>query len=212
MAAVSSGRVGSTPLESQPVASARSEFEIVVVGTSLGGLSALQSFLGGFPRDFPLPIAIAQHRTTTAGAMLRENLQQYSALRVREPEDKEAIKPGKAYLAPADYHLLVEEGFFSLSTEGMVNHARPSIQVLFESAAEAYGDAVIAVVLTGSSEDGAEGAARVKEAGGYLIVQDPETAESPILPLAVLKGTLVDSILPLEEIAPQLAALGRITA
>jgi two-component system chemotaxis response regulator CheB len=182
-------------------------FEIVVVGTSLGGLNALQLLLGRFPPDFSLPIAVAQHRGANSGSMLRENLQNHSSLRIREPDDKESIQPGKVYLAPADYHLLIEEGFFSLSTEGMVNRARPSIQVLFESAADAYGDSVIAVVLTGSSEDGAEGAARIKEAGGLLIVQDPATAESPVLPQAVLKGTLVDRILSLEEIAPQLMIL-----
>jgi len=134
-------------------------------------------------------------------------VQRHSAVRMREPRDKEAIVPGQVYLAPADYHLLVEPGAFALSTEGPVRHARPSIDVLFESAADAYAQRVIAVILTGTSRDGAQGAARVKERGGFVVVQEPATAEGTRMPEAAIAATAVDQVLPLPEIAPFLASL-----
>jgi two-component system chemotaxis response regulator CheB len=184
-------------------------FAIVVVGTSLGGLRALETLLSGLPEAFPLPVAIVQHRGACGGEALPERLQRQSALPVREPEDKEVMLPGQVYLAPADYHLLVERGSFALSTEGPVCYARPSIDVLFESAADTYADEVIAVILTGAGKDGAQGAVRVKERGGFLLVQEPATAESSVTPEAVLATAEVDRILPLPEMAPFLASLCR---
>jgi two-component system chemotaxis response regulator CheB len=182
-------------------------FKIVVVGASLGGMSALETLLKGLPGNFPLPIAIVQHRSAESGQMLSMSLRKQSALRISEPQDKEAILPGQVYIAPADYHLLVDEGSFSLSTEGPVSYARPSIDVLFESASDAYGERVIGVILTGSNQDGAYGAARIKERGGYLIVQQPDTSESAVMPKATLTSAVVDRILPLREIAPCLVRL-----
>ena len=186
-------------------------YELVVVGASLGGLRALRQVFEGLPGDFRLPLVIAQHRSRESGDGLRMTLQRYSSLRLREPQDKEEIQSGRAYLAPADYHLLVEPGFFSLSTEGVVSYARPSIDVLFQSAADAYGKKLIALVLTGANHDGAQGAASVKHQGGYLMVQDPETAESPVLPNAVLATSEADRVLPLSEVAPRLIELGQET-
>jgi two-component system chemotaxis response regulator CheB len=182
-------------------------FEIVVVGASLGGLNALQTLLAGLPGTFPVPLAIVQHCGSDCGGMLCTALQEHSALPVGEPEDKDAITPGRVYLAPVDYHLMVERGRFSLSTEGRVCYARPSIDVLFESAADAYGGRTVGVILTGSGRDGARGVARIKRAGGLVIVQDPATAESRYMPDAALTGCAADHILPLSGIAPLLTRL-----
>jgi two-component system chemotaxis response regulator CheB len=131
-------------------------------------------------------------------------LQLESRLLLEEPEDKAEIKPGRVYLAPPDYHLLVENGYFALSIDTPVECSRPSIDVLFESAALAYGRRLIGVVLTGANRDGARGASAIKEGGGYVIVQDPITAKSPAMPEAALTVTQVDRVLALEEIAAAL--------
>ena len=126
-----------------------------------------------------------------------------------EAEDKEAIVPGRVYLAPAGYHLLVEDEHFALSTEPPVWYARPSIDVLFESAAEARGAQVIGVILSGANADGARGLAFIKRCGGIAVVQDPATAESSAMPNAALSATETAEILPLEEIAPFLVRVCR---
>ncbi|HET6383531.1 MAG TPA: chemotaxis protein CheB [Armatimonadota bacterium] len=182
-------------------------YRIVVMGVSLGGLRALQVVLGGLTRDFPLPIAVVQHRVIDSSLRLRSTLQQFTAMRVREPQDKETMRAGTVYVAPADYHLLVDDAAFALSVDNPVNAARPSIDVLFESAADCFGAGVIAVVLTGASCDGARGAARVKAEGGYLIVQDPASAECAAMPRAALTAAKADASLPLAEIASHLLAL-----
>src|SRR5205814_1741443 len=129
------------------------------------------------------------------------------ALRVFEARDKQVIEHGRVYLAPPEYHLLIDEGAIALSTEAPVCHARPSIDVLFESAADAFRERAIGVVLTGASRDGARGAARVQQRGGFIVVQDPTTAESSVLPNAAIAATQADCILPLPEIAPFLVSL-----
>jgi two-component system chemotaxis response regulator CheB len=179
--------------------------ELVVMGGSLGSFQALKELLGGLPADFPLPVAIALHRAGSDGASLPRLLQRYTQLRVEDVEDKEPIVPGKVYLAPIGYHLLIDSGSFALSTDAPVWFARPSIDVLFESAADIYGSRVVGVALTSSSQDGAAGLAAIKMKGGLAIVQDPHTAESPVLPRAALACTTVDNVLPLPEIAPFLA-------
>lgn len=182
-------------------------FELVVVGTSLGGLRALEELLSGLPPDFPLPIAIVQHRGAGSSYMLRDILQTWSALPVEEAEDKMMIAAGHIYLAPAGYHLLVDEDSFSLSTAAPIQYSRPSIDVLFESAAQSYGSQVIGVVLTGANRDGAVGSARIKEQGGCIVVQEPATAESRIMPEATISAVAVDHILPLSQIAAFLTRL-----
>ena len=184
-------------------------FALVVVGTSLGGLHALELLLGGLPAHFPLPVVIGQHRREDADDALCAALQRHSALPVGEAEDKEAIVSGRVYVAPAGYHLLVEEGRFALSTEAPVSYARPSIDVLFESAAVVYKAGLIGVILTGASKDGSRGAAKIKACGGFIVVQDPRTAESHAMPKAAIAATDADRILPLTEIAPCVAALCR---
>jgi two-component system chemotaxis response regulator CheB len=181
-----------------------SDLRMVVVGASLGGLGAIETILEGLRADFAPTVVLIQHRMADAESHLVELLGHHSALPVSEPDDKEPIEPGHVYLAPSNYHLIVERGFFSLSTDPPVWFARPSIDVTFESVADSYGTEAIAVMLTGSNEDGATGARAVKLAGGRVLVQDPMTAESPIAPRAVLARTPVDAILRLEQMAEYL--------
>jgi two-component system chemotaxis response regulator CheB len=183
------------------------DIEIVAVGASLGGLQAMQSLLRGIPASFEVAVLIAQHRRADPASMLVELLQKHCALPVSEPEDKTPIERGHVYVAPSDYHLLVEDKHVALSVDPPVCYARPSIDVLFESVADAYGPAAVGVILTNSNEDGAAGARAIKRAGGQLIVQDPDTAESPVGPRAVLALTEVDAILPIESIADALVKL-----
>ncbi len=182
-------------------------FAIVVIGTSLGGLSALKKVLKDLPRDFPLPIAIVQHRHKESDNTLSLFLQQFTPLPIQEVEDKDEILPGRVYLAPADYHLLVEPGYFALSTDGPVSYARPSIDVLFESAADVYAEQVIGVILTGANHDGSRGLVRIKMRGGLAIVQEPATAECRIMPEAAISAVAVDEVLPLSKIASHLVKL-----
>lgn len=179
--------------------------ELVVIGTSLGGLSALHVLLGGLDPALSLAVAIVQHRGTDPDSALLELLRSYCPLPVEEPEDKQPIVPGHVYLAPASYHLLVDGASFALDTEDRVCHARPSIDVLFESAAISYRERLIGVVLTGASRDGADGARCIKERGGILVVQDPQTAESSVMPAAAIGSARADQVLKLAEIAPFLS-------
>ncbi len=185
----------------------RGRFEIVVIGTSLGGFDALKTVLGALPRELGLPVVVVQHQSEGVATDLARLLQRYTSLGFVEPEDKERLEPGRVYLGPPGYHLLVERGSVALSTEAPVLRARPSIDVLFESAADTYGPGVIGVALTAASQDGAMGLARIKQKGGVAIVQDPATAESPILPAAALTATPVDAVLPLGEIGHYVARL-----
>lgn len=182
-------------------------FDLIVVGASLGGLHALESLFAALSSSFIVPLAIVQHRHRDSDDTLRSVLQRSSALPIYEAEDKQPIAPGAIYLAPADYHLLVERGSFALSTEGPVNHARPSIDVLFESAAAAYGARLIGVILTGASADGAQGLAIMKARGGCTVVQEPSSAECRVMPEAALAATTADHVVPLHEIVPLLTRL-----
>lgn len=182
-------------------------FKILVIGASLGGGQALEVILSGLPKDFKLPVVIAQHRHKETGSDLHRFLQQSSALKLTDAEDKEAILPGHVYFAPADYHLLVELGNFALSTDSPLDYARPSIDMLFESAADAYGNTVIGIILTGASRDGAQGLAKIKARGGVALVQDPATAERETMPAAALAAVPQATVLPLKEIAPFLLSL-----
>jgi two-component system chemotaxis response regulator CheB len=148
-----------------------------------------------------VPIAIAQHRSPEAPeGGLAALLSDHTTRAVRDARDKEPIEPRTVYIAPPDYHLLVEPGSFALSTDELVQFARPSIDVLFESAADAYRDKVIGIVLTGANEDGAHGLRRIKEHGGVAIVQDPRTAMRRAMPDAAIALTAADAVLPIEEI------------
>jgi two-component system chemotaxis response regulator CheB len=182
-------------------------FEIVVVGTSTGGLKALQTLLSGLPGSFAVPVVIVQHRGKDSEIGLCDFLRSHSRLPISEPEDKETIVPGHAYLGPRDYHLLIDKGSFALSTEGPVGFARPSIDVLFESAAHEYKEHTIGVVLTGANRDGARGLAAIRAQGGFTLVEDPAFATCREMPEAALAATEVDGILALKEIGPLLEGL-----
>lgn len=182
-------------------------FAIVAIGTSLGGFSALKKVLGELPASFPVPIVVVQHRHKDSDNSLSGFLQRFTSLPVREVEDKDEILPKQIYLAPADYHLLIEPGYFSLSTDEPVSYARPSIDVLLESAADVYTEQVIGVILTGANQDGVQGLVKVKARGGITIVQEPATAECSIMPAAAISAVAVDRILPLCEIAPHLVSI-----
>jgi two-component system chemotaxis response regulator CheB len=175
-----------------------------VIGCSLGGMQALEVIFTAMPRSFCVPIAVVQHRHRASNETLPSHFRRFSRLPVVDVEDKQWIRPGTVYLAPANYHLLVERGEFNLSVDEKVRFSRPSIDVLFQSAADAYGSGVIAVVLTGANDDGAQGARRVKQRGGVVIVQDPQTAEAPEMPRAAIAAGPVDQILPLDQIASYL--------
>lgn len=176
-------------------------YELIVVGASMGGLHAMQTLLRGLPADAGAAVAVAQHRSRdSARGSLESILQEHTRMPVLEAGDKDPIEPGRVYLAPPDYHLLVEPGSFALSVDERVQYARPSIDVLFESAADAYGERLIGIVLTGANEDGAAGLAAVKRRGGVAVVQDPGTATARAMPEAALKRTAADAVLPLEEI------------
>jgi two-component system chemotaxis response regulator CheB len=188
------------------VASAKRGPELIVIGCSLGGMNALQIILSNLTHDFCVPIAVAQHRHKKSNESLPAYFRRQTDLKVVDAEDKQWIQAGHVYLAPADYHLLIERngarGELSLSVDEAVRYSRPSIDVLFESAADAYKDRVVAVVLTGANDDGARGAARIKARGGMVIAQEPETAEAPAMPRAAIEAVQVDRILRLEDIAP----------
>jgi len=180
---------------------------LVTIGASLGGFSALKVILRGLRPEFSVPVAIVQHQGGASAGDLPSLLQRYCPLPVREPHDKEPIAPGSVYVAPPGYHLLVEDGAFALTTEGPVLFARPSIDVFFESAAKGYGSGAIGVALTSSSEDGVLGLKAIKRRGGLVVVQDPATAESRVLPDAALAALTPDAVLPPPKIAPYLALM-----
>ncbi|HEV8237967.1 MAG TPA: chemotaxis protein CheB [Thermoanaerobaculia bacterium] len=190
----------------------RADYDLVVIGASLGGVAALRHLLAALPAAFPAAIAIVQHRRHDADSPLPQLLGAVSLLPVREPRDRERLEPGVVYLGPAGYHLLVEPGWLTLSVEGPVSWARPSIDVLFESAADAYRRRVVAVLLTGSSEDGAAGVAAVARRGGLTVVEDPGSAHSPVSPAAALQRTKVRHVLPLEGIGALLCGMVKVGA
>lgn len=178
----------------------KNDFGIVVIGSSKGGLSALQILLSFIPNTLRTPIVIVQHRDESSSETFVEILQKNTGLKVKEVEDKDTINRGVIYIAPAGYHLMLEEDHFALSTEGPVSFSRPSINVLFESAAEEFGSKAIGIILTGMNKDGAEGLKKIKEAGGVTIVQDPNEAESSEMPDAAIAAAKVDYILTIKKI------------
>ena len=184
------------------------EYEIIVVGTSWGGLSALNQLIAGLPRNFGIPVVAVQHRHRQSGAMLATLLQDRTALGVCEIEDKAPFAAGNVYVAPPDYHLLIEPGYFSLSTDEPVRYSRPSIDVTFVSAADTYGAKSVGVVLTGANADGSRGLKRIFDRGGKAFVQSPATAESPTMPTAAIRCVPQAMVMTIEEIAAELTKLG----
>ncbi len=176
-------------------------YEAAVIGVSAGGFHALSAIIPSLPRTFPLPIAIVQHVDAHSHGYLTEHLRSVSAITVKEAEDKEALQHGTGYIAPAGYHLLIEaDKTFSLSVDEKVNWCRPSIDLLFESAADTFGEALIGILLTGANSDGTEGLKAIKHQGGLAIVQDPATAQAPFMPKAAIAAVPVDYIADLKDI------------
>jgi two-component system chemotaxis response regulator CheB len=180
--------------------------KLIAIGCSWGGLAALSVVLDGLPADLDAAVVIAQHRAPDVSPLERL-LHERSTLPVHEVDDKDEIRTGTVFLAPPAYHLLVERGRFALSTDAPVQYARPSLDVLFESAADAYGEDCIGVVLTGASSDGAAGLHAICEAGGVAIVQEPESAERGEMPAAAIQATPSAQILPLARIPHVLGEL-----
>jgi two-component system chemotaxis response regulator CheB len=186
------------------------QIEAIVVGGSAGALQALGVLLAALPRDCAVPVAVVVHLPPTRPSHLARVLATKSTLPVSEAEDKEAAAPGRVYVAPPNYHLLIERGrTFALSADALLHFSRPSIDVLFESAAEAYGAALAAIVLSGASEDGAGGLAAVERRGGAALVQAPQEAAAPQMPRAAIARARTARVLPLAELAALLADWAR---
>lgn len=176
-------------------------YEAIVIGVSSGGMNAMKTMFPLLPKEFNIPIIIVQHISANSENLWIRLLNDKSNLEIKEADEKEKIEHGKIYIAPPNYHLLVEKNkTFSLSIDERVNFARPSIDVLFESAAEAYKNKLIGVILTGSNNDGTKGLKLIKEYGGLTIAQDPSTAESSFMPASAIAAMQVDYILSLEGI------------
>ena len=183
-------------------------YELIAIGASWGGMRAIASVLDALPADFEIPVVVAQHRPANArNEMLEQVLARASKLKVVAATDKDPLAGGRVYVAPADYHLIVEPGHLALSTEARVEFSRPSIDVLFESAAYAYGARAVGVLLTGVNQDGAAGLARIAAAGGFTIAEDPATAERSEMPAAAVARGAARRVLELERIGPLLAGL-----
>ena len=187
----------------------RSDFRAVVMGGSAGGFAALAVILSALPSDFDLPVLVVQHLDPSDDGSFARHLAHATRLTVVEPCDKERIEGGSVYVAPANYHMLVErDGVIALSVTEKVNWSRPSIDVLFESAARAFGESVIAVILSGASADGAKGMLEVREARGFTIAQDPTRAEISLMPQSAIDAGGVGEVLGLMEIGQRLIELG----
>ena len=182
-------------------------YSVVGIGTSWGGLAALTKLLGNLPSSFGLPLVVVQHRSKDSDRLLTDLLQDGTDLIVRELEDKDPLTPGTIYVAPANYHVLIDHGHLSLTLDEPVRFSRPSIDVMFTSAADTYGSGAIGVVLTGANEDGAQGLAHIARRGGRALVQDPRTAEIPVMPEAALKAVPDAEVLELDALAPRLIEL-----
>lgn len=185
----------------------RQPIVLLAIGASAGGVEAVGTLLEALPADFAATVAVVLHLPANKPSLLADLFGRRCALPVREVEDKEPMRPGTVYVAPPDYHMQIEpNGLFSLSCDPPVHFSRPSIDVLFESAAMACRDAVLAIVLTGASADGAAGLRTVRAHGGKAWVQDPADAQMDTMPLAALAEAGADCVLTLDEMAARLAA------
>jgi two-component system chemotaxis response regulator CheB len=182
--------------------------DAVVIGASAGGIEALTELLPALPPGLGPPVFIVLHLPRDRPSVLAEIFTRRCAVPVREAQDKEAVVPGTVYFAPNNYHLLVDNGpQLALSADAPVHHSRPSIDVLFESAAEIYRERLLGIILSGANEDGACGLAAIHDAGGVTIVQTPQTARVPHMVLSALRLRPADGVLPLDEIAAMLRTL-----
>jgi two-component system chemotaxis response regulator CheB len=179
-----------------------STYEAIVIGTSAGGLMALTAILNGLSEDYSIPVIIVQHRAKDSQDLFEDVLQQKCRIRIKQADEKERIEAGFAYTAPPDYHLLIEsDKTFSLTTDPPVQFSRPSIDVLFESAAMTFRDKLIGIILTGSNQDGSEGIATIRRLGGLTIAQDPEEAQYSAMPQAAINREGITHVWPVAAIA-----------
>ncbi len=186
------------------------KYSAIVMGASAGGLDAMSAVLSCLPADYRLPVLAVQHLHPSDKGGIAVQLNRRTTLEVSEPCDKEEIRPGHVYFAPANYHMLVERnGTIALSVDNKVNWSRPSIDVLFESAARVWKARLIGVILSGTNNDGTAGMRMIGERGGLLIAQDPATAERPEMPRSAIEEAEIDLILPPDEIGAALLGLGR---
>jgi Chemotaxis response regulator containing a CheY-like receiver domain and a methylesterase domain len=177
------------------------KFDAIVIGVSAGGLHALTHILQVLPAQYPIPVIVVQHRAKDERALLEEVLQNKCRIRIIQANEKEPIEPGTVYLAPPDYHLLVETNrTFSLTFDAPVNYSRPSVDVLFETAADVFTNRLLGIVLTGANRDGAKGVQYIQSKGGLTIAQEPATADFPEMPMAAIKTGAVQHIMHLDEI------------
>jgi two-component system chemotaxis response regulator CheB len=192
-----------------PYGSLSERIDAVVIGASAGGIQALSVLLPALPKGLHAPVFVVLHLPRDRPSMLAEIFSRKCRLPVREAEDKEPVAFGTVYFAPANYHLLLDPGpQLALSADDPIHHSRPSIDVLFESAADVYGDRLLGIILTGANQDGASGLAAIHDCGGVTVVEHPETARSPQMSISALKLRPADLVLPLEQIALLLGALG----
>ena len=177
------------------------KYEAIVIGTSAGGLFALSTLLEALPAAYPLPVMVVQHRSKDQRDLLEEVLQNKCRVRIKQADEKEKIAAGSVYIAPPDYHLLVEKNkTFSLSADEPVRYSRPSIDVLFETAAMVYKKELAGIILTGASNDGTAGLLTIKKCGGFTIAQDPAEAQFPYMPKSAIAAEAISEVLTLSEI------------
>lgn len=191
------------------VESLKGRIEAIVIGASAGGVEALGLILPRLPAKFRPSLLIVLHLPRERPSLLVEIYEKRCALPIREADDKEPIEPGTVYFAPPDYHMLVERNRqIALSTEEPVHFSRPSVDVLFESAADVFGSRLLGVILTGANEDGAAGLHAIHRAGGVTVVQQPDSAKVPLMVVSALQRNPADFVLSLPEIAELLKGLG----
>ena len=180
---------------------------VVVIGTSAGGIEALRQLVAGLPADFPGAIAVVMHTSPQSPGVLPDLLTRSGPLPAVSPKGTERLRPGCIYVAPPDFHMLVEPGRICVTKGPKENRFRPAIDPLFRSAAQVYGPNTIGVVLTGNLDDGAAGLWAIQQLGGVTVVQDPYDALFPAMPQSALQSVNVDHVVPLVEIPPLLARL-----
>ena len=186
------------------------QYEVVVIGVSTGGTNTLRRVFTALSPDYALPIVVVQHLHPLQDNATIVKFHENCRIPIKEAEDKERIKSDQVYIAPPNYHLMIEDNYtFTLSVDGKVNFTRPSIDVLFESAVDVYAEHIIGIILSGANNDGAQGLQLIKNKGGLTIVQDPETAVAPAMPLAALATTNVDLILSPDDIGKLLVKVSK---
>jgi len=184
-----------------------SQFDVVAIGASAGGLKALTTILSGLPGDLPVAILIVQHLDPRHKSLMADILQRNCKMPVKEAENGEQIKPGFVYIAPPNKHMLATNKRIVLTTTAFVHFSRPSIDLLFDSVAADYGDKTIGIVLTGTGVDGSIGIKAIKERIGTTIAQDEGTSEHYGMPAAAIATGAVDFVLPIQDIAPAIIRL-----